>query len=114
LHFELTDGACQHCFAFVFVLISSCPQEADNLNKNKDESMTVYEDEWAFWDDIAGKYILKHAGADHNVSHVIEAASTYADRMVIARRKRKSEKVPGGEVPRMSASATAVVTATAV
>ncbi|GLH39943.1 hypothetical protein BK674_24010 [Pseudomonas moraviensis] len=76
--------------------------------------MTVYEDEWAFWDDIAGKYILKHAETDHNVRHVVDAASTYADLMVIARRKRKSEKVPVGEVPRMSASATTVVTATAV
>ncbi|MFI8225553.1 hypothetical protein [Pseudomonas sp. NPDC085632] len=86
------------------------------MNKNKDEIMTVYEDEWGFWDDIAGKYILKHAETDHNISRVIEAASTYADRMVVARRKRKSEKVPDGEVPRMSATATAIngVTATAV
>ncbi len=28
--------------------------------------MTVYEDEWEFWDDIAGKYILKHAETDHS------------------------------------------------
>jgi len=114
LYFELTHGACQHCFALVFVLISSCPQEAGDLNKNKDESMTVYEDEWGFWDDIAGKYILKHAETDHNVSHVIEAAANYADRMVIARRKRKSEKVPVGDVPRMSATAKAVVAAAAI
>jgi hypothetical protein len=53
-------------FAFVFVLISSCPQEAGDLNKNKDEIMTVYEDVWAFWDDIAGMYILKHAETDHS------------------------------------------------
>ncbi|CAI8998607.1 transposase [Pseudomonas sp. IT-232MI5] len=36
------------------------------MNKNKDEIMTVYEDEWEFWDDIAGKYILKHAETDHS------------------------------------------------
>ncbi|WP_244295022.1 hypothetical protein [Pseudomonas helmanticensis] len=84
------------------------------MNKNKDEIMTVYEDEWEFWDDIAGKYILKHAETDHNVSHVIEAASDYADRMVIARRKRKSEKVPVGDVPRMSATAKTVVAATSI
>jgi len=71
--------------------------------------MTIYEDERAFWDDIAGKYILKHADTDHNVEYVIEAASTYADRMVIARRKRKSEKVPVGEVPRMSVTAAVAV-----
>lgn len=76
--------------------------------------MTVYEDEWAFWDDIAGKYILKHAATDHNVRHVIEAASTYADRMVIARRKRKSEKVPSGEVARKSAKASRVSDETTV
>ncbi|WP_434595208.1 hypothetical protein J3Q09_03980 [Pseudomonas sp. R4-83] len=76
--------------------------------------MTVYEDEWAFWDDIAGKYILKHAETDHNVNNVIEAASTYADRMVIARRKRKSAKVPTGDVPRMSASASTIVASAAV
>jgi len=84
------------------------------LNKNKDESMTVYEDEWEFWDDIAGKYILKNAGTDHNAGLVIEAAANYADRMVIARRKRKSEKVPDGEVSRMSATATIVADATIV
>jgi len=83
------------------------------LNKNK-EVMTVYEDEWAFWDDIAGKYILKHAETDHNVNNVIEAASTYADRMVIARRKRKSAKVPAGDSPRMSASASTIMAAAAV
>ncbi|CAI8942522.1 transposase [Pseudomonas sp. IT-P395] len=36
------------------------------MNKNKDEIMTVYEDEWEFWDDIAGMYILKHAETDHS------------------------------------------------
>lgn len=71
--------------------------------------MTLYEDEQAFWDDIAGKYILKHAGSDNNAGRVIEAASVYADRMVVARRKRKIEKVPVGEVPRMSATATVVI-----
>ncbi|MBV4486734.1 hypothetical protein HU727_014140 [Pseudomonas sp. SWRI153] len=76
--------------------------------------MTVYEDEWAFWDDIAGKYILKHSGVDHNISNVIEAASVYADRMVIARRKRKFEKVPDGEVFRKSAKATTVLATAAV
>ncbi|MFI8397320.1 hypothetical protein ACIGEI_13970 [Pseudomonas sp. NPDC078863] len=84
------------------------------MNKNKEEVMTVYEDEWAFWDDIAGKYILKHAETDHNVNNVIEAASTYADRMIIARRKRKSEKIPAGDMPRMSASASTIVAAVAV
>jgi hypothetical protein len=79
------------------------------LNNNKDEHMTVYEDERAFWDDIAGKYILKHAGIDHNETHIIEAATVYADRMVIARRKRKSEKVPDGDVPRISATASIAV-----
>lgn len=67
--------------------------------------MTVYEDEWAFWDDIAGRYIMKHAGADHNIGYVIDAASTYADRMVVARRKRKFEKVPVGDVSRIPATA---------
>ncbi|WP_260455544.1 hypothetical protein [Pseudomonas baetica] len=81
------------------------------MNNNKEDVMTVYEDEWAFWDDIAGKYILKHAGVDHNVANVIEAASVYADLMVVARRKRKSEKIPVSEVPRMSATAKAVVAA---
>ncbi|WP_332768436.1 hypothetical protein [Pseudomonas koreensis] len=76
--------------------------------------MTVYEDEWEFWDDIAGKYILKHAETDHNLNNVIEAASTYADRMVIARRKRKSAKVPAGDISRMSATASTVVAAAAV
>jgi hypothetical protein len=109
LYFELTGRRCQHCLAVVFVLISSCPQDAGNLNNNKDEHMTVYEDERAFWDDIAGKYILKHAETDHNVDNVIAAASTYADRMVIARRKRKSEKVPVGNVPQMSISAAIAV-----
>lgn len=71
--------------------------------------MTLYEDERAFWDDIAGKYILKHAGSDNNAGRVIEAASVYADRMVVARRKRKIEKVPVGEVPHMSATATVAI-----
>jgi hypothetical protein len=114
LHFELTDGAGQYCFDFVFVLVSSCPQEAGDLNKNKDENMTVYEDEWEFWDDIAGKYILKHAETDHNVSRVIDAASTYADLMVIARRKRKSEKVPVGDVPRISVTAKIIAAGAAI
>lgn len=83
------------------------------MTNEKDEVMTVYEDEWPFWDDIAGKYILKHAETDHNVSRVIEAASIYADLMVIARRKRKSEKVPIGEVPRISVTAQKVVSASA-
>jgi len=76
--------------------------------------MTLYEDERGFWDDIAGKYILKHAGADQNVSKHIDAATTYADRMVIARRKRKVEKVPASDIPQMSATATKLVTANAV
>jgi hypothetical protein len=105
---------CQYCLDYGFALISSCPQDAGDFNNNKDEVMTVYEDEWAFWDDIAGKYILKHAETDHNVNNVIEAASNYADRMVIARRKRKSEKVPVGDIPRMSATAQAVMAEAAV
>lgn len=84
------------------------------MNKNKEEVMTVYEDEWAFWDDIAGKYILKHAETDHNVKNVIDAASTYADLMVIARRKRKSAKVPVGDIPRMSATASTLVAAATI
>jgi len=71
--------------------------------------MILYEDERAFWDDIAGKYILKNAGTDHNLGLVIEAAATYADRMVIARRKRKTEKVPDGDAARMSANASVVI-----
>jgi hypothetical protein len=51
--------------------------------------MTIYEDEWAFWDDIVGRYILKHAAIDHNVDKVINAASVHADLMVLERRKRK-------------------------
>jgi len=51
--------------------------------------MTIYEDEWAFWDDIAGRYILKHSGADMNTDKVVKAASHYADVMVVERRKRK-------------------------
>lgn len=75
--------------------------------------MTVYEDEWLFWDDIAGRYILKHAETDHNVDRVIEAAATYADLMVIARRKRKSAAVPDGDVPRMSVTASTTVAVSA-
>ena len=71
--------------------------------------MTLYEDERAFWDDIAGKYILKHAGTDHNAGRVIEAAAIYADRMVMARRKRKTENIPDGDVLRMSATATVAI-----
>lgn len=67
--------------------------------------MTVYEDEWGFWDDIAGKYIFKHAGSDHNVDHVIEAAATYADAMVLARRQRKAAKIPANDIPRVTATA---------
>ncbi|WP_166216338.1 hypothetical protein [Pseudomonas atagonensis] len=64
--------------------------------------MTVYEDEWAFWDDIAGKYIFKHAGVDQNIDIIIEAAGVYADSMTIARRKRRVGKIPVGEIPRVS------------
>ena len=56
--------------------------------------MIIYEDEWAFWDDIAGKYILKHAAVDNNVDKVIDAAGVYADLMVLERRKRKRIKLP--------------------
>ncbi|ANI00196.1 hypothetical protein SAMN04490189_3183 [Pseudomonas koreensis] len=67
--------------------------------------MTVYEDEWAFWDDIAGKYIFKHADTDQNVSKVIEAAGVYADLMVVARRKRRAGRIPEGDMPRVSVTA---------
>ncbi|MGE8145810.1 hypothetical protein ACQKP7_11490 [Pseudomonas frederiksbergensis] len=56
--------------------------------------MIIYEDEWAFWDDIAARYLLKHAATDHNVNHVIEGAGFYADSMVLERRKRKRAKLP--------------------
>jgi hypothetical protein len=99
LYFVLTWFVCHHCFDFVFVLISNCPQRVGELINNKDEVMTIYEDEWAFWDDIAGKYILKHAAVDHNVDKVIDAAGVYADLMVLARRKRKRLKPLLKEVP---------------
>lgn len=54
--------------------------------------MTIYEDEWAFWDDIAGKYILKNAGADLNTDIIIKAAGYYADSMILERRKRRRVK----------------------
>lgn len=56
--------------------------------------MIIYEDEWPFWDDIAGRYLLKHAATDHNLKHIIEGAGFYADSMVLERRKRKRAKVP--------------------
>jgi hypothetical protein len=70
-----------------------------DLIDNKDEVMSIYEDEWAFWDDIAGKYILKHAAVDHNVDKVVGAAGVYADLMVLERRKRKRVKLPVKDVP---------------
>ncbi|MBT9267445.1 hypothetical protein KKQ10_21415 [Pseudomonas sp. MG-9] len=73
--------------------------------------MTVYEDEWAFWDDIAGKYIFKHADTDRNVTNVIEAAGVYADLMVIARRKRRAAKIPEGDMPRVSMTAASFMAA---
>lgn len=63
--------------------------------------MTIYEDEWAFWDDIAGKYIFKHAGVDPNTDIVIKSAGVYADSMVLERRKRKR----AGSVSALAASA---------
>ena len=59
-----------------------------------DDLMTIYEDEYAFWDDIAGKFILKHASNDTSAKDIIEAAGFYADQMVIERRKRKRKKNP--------------------
>ncbi|OYQ10648.1 hypothetical protein B7L09_21060 [Pseudomonas mandelii] len=59
-----------------------------------DVVMTLYEDEWMFWDDIAGRYILKHASNDPNTANIIDAAAYYADSMVVARRKRKRVKLP--------------------
>lgn len=61
--------------------------------------MIVYEDEWAFWDDIAGRYLLKHAATDHNFKHIIEGAGFYADSMVLERRKRKRAKLPVASLP---------------
>ncbi|MHC8335962.1 hypothetical protein [Pseudomonas sp. LB3P25] len=61
--------------------------------------MIIYEDEWAFWDDIAGKYILKHSAVDHNVDRIIDAAGVYADLMVLERRKRKRVKLPVKDAP---------------
>jgi len=75
--------------------------------------MTVYEDEWAFWDDIAGKYIFKHADTDLNVANVIEAAGIYADLMVIARRKRRAGRIPEGDMPRLSVTAASFMAADA-
>ncbi|CAI8958188.1 Terminase large subunit [Pseudomonas sp. IT-347P] len=73
--------------------------------------MTVYEDEWGFWDDIAGKYILKNAGVDHNANHIVDAAATYSDLMVLARRKRKAARMPAGDIPRITATAESVAAA---
>ena len=67
--------------------------------------MIVYEDEWAFWDDIAGKYILKHAAVDHNVDKVVDAAGVYADLMVLERRKRKRLKLSAKDVSVAAAAA---------
>lgn len=55
--------------------------------------MTIYEDEWAFWDDISARYILKHANIDPNTANIIDAAGYYADAMVVERRKRKRVKL---------------------
>lgn len=55
----------------------------------RESEVTIYEDEWAFWDDIAGKYIFKHAGVDLNTDIVIKGARFYADAMVLERRRRK-------------------------
>lgn len=74
------------------------------LINDKDGIMIVYEDEGAFWDDIAGKYILKHAAVDHNVDKVIGAAGVYADLMVLERRKRKRVKLPVKDVPAAAAA----------
>lgn len=67
--------------------------------------MNVYEDEWAFWDDIAGRYLLKHAGTHNNASFLIESAGVYADLMVLERRKRRALQIPEGELPRVPATA---------
>ncbi|MGL6245738.1 hypothetical protein [Pseudomonas sp.] len=56
--------------------------------------MTIYEDEWAFWGDIVGRYILKHAAIDNNVDKVVDAAGVHADLMVLERRKRKRVRLP--------------------
>jgi hypothetical protein len=56
--------------------------------------MTIYEDEFAFWDDIAARFILKHASNDPSSKDIVESAGFYADQMVIERRKRKREKNP--------------------
>jgi hypothetical protein len=64
------------------------------LSPNKDVVMTIYEDEWLFWDDIAARYILKWATTEPNTDDVIGAAAHYADSMVVERRKRKRLKQP--------------------
>lgn len=56
--------------------------------------MTIYEDEYAYWDDISGKFILKHASNDTSAKGIIEAAGFYADQMILERRKRKRAKNP--------------------
>ncbi|SEM95114.1 hypothetical protein SAMN04487857_107175 [Pseudomonas sp. ok272] len=56
--------------------------------------MTIYEDEYAYWDDISGKFILKHASNDIGAKDIIEAAAYYADEMILQRRKRKRAKNP--------------------
>lgn len=56
--------------------------------------MTIYEDELAFWDDIAGRYILKYAANDPSAKDVFVSAAFYADSMLVERRKRKRAKNP--------------------
>lgn len=55
--------------------------------------MTIYEDEYAYWDDISSKYLMKHASSDV-APFIIHNAGFYADQMVLERRKRKREKNP--------------------
>ncbi|MCF4996214.1 hypothetical protein GIW70_16420 [Pseudomonas syringae] len=71
--------------------------------------MKIYEDEWAFWDDIVGRYILKYASTDPNTDNIVEAAGYYADSAIIERRKRR--RVKGAPAASVSAQVSSGVTA---
>ncbi|VEF13045.1 Uncharacterised protein [Pseudomonas fluorescens] len=57
--------------------------------------MTLYEDEWAFWDDIVSKFMMKFASGDSNDERHVRKASECADLAVLERRKRKRVKLAG-------------------
>ncbi|MEB0044496.1 MULTISPECIES: hypothetical protein [unclassified Pseudomonas] len=54
--------------------------------------MTLYQDELAFWDDVAARYMFKFAVSDENAHKVVTGAADFADLMVVERRKRKRAK----------------------